>query len=91
MKLKCILLILMVAQVCNAATFEDHVIQHYSSVIKCIEDCGIQGPIAGEIAQYALIRQVHEDGIDRKPDYSVPGIGTGGWTSDILKTTLKRL
>lgn len=53
MKLKCILLISIVAQVCNvqAAGFEDHITQHYSALVESIEQCGIRGPLAGEIVQ----------------------------------------
>jgi hypothetical protein len=75
----------------QAKSFEDHVRESYRETVLRVEESGIRGEMAREITQYALVRQIHEDGTDRSCDWSVPGIGTGGWNSEILHLTVKRL
>jgi hypothetical protein len=86
-----VLILLLLPNLCMGATFDDHVIVFYPSLVCKIEQCGIQGPLARELAQYAIIRQLHENGLDRPPSYSIPGISTGGWNEDILRHVLKKL
>jgi hypothetical protein len=74
-----------------AASFDHHINNHYLDLVEALKDNGLPGPIAKEIAPYALIRQLHEDGLDRPPTYSVPGIGCGEWTGEIVKKCVKRV
>jgi hypothetical protein len=91
MKFIFVILFLVLPNFCIGGSFEDCVNHSYLDLVLKIQDCGIQGPLAKELAQYALVRQAHEDGLDRPKHYSVPGISAGGWNEDILKTTLKRM
>jgi hypothetical protein len=72
-------------------SFEDHVITSYRDSIRCVEKVGIRGPIANEITRWAIVRQLHENGLDRPPTYCIPGIGCGGWNEENLKWSLKRI
>jgi hypothetical protein len=83
-----ILVLLLFPAICVGATFEEHVNYDYPSVVNKLEQCGFKGPIAKDLAKYALVRQVHENGTDRSPDYSIPGIGCGGWNHEFLMDTV---
>jgi hypothetical protein len=88
---KLLVAVLLIPSICFGGSFEDHVLNHYTSVVKKIEACGYNGPIAKELAQYAVIRQGLEDGLNRPHTYSIPGISSGGWNEDILKGVIKVL
>jgi len=90
-KVLSITLVLLLPNFCSGKSFEEHITEFYPGLVSKIEECGFCGPIAEELAQYALIRQVHEDGVERSPSHSVPGISTGGWNEDILQRVLQKL
>jgi hypothetical protein len=89
-----ILFLLTVVLVSNASaflSFEDHIITSYRDSIRYVEKAGIKGPIANEITKWAIVRQLHENGLDRPATYCIPGIGCGGWNEENLKWCLKRI
>jgi len=55
-----------------------------------ITKCGIQGPVAKELATWALGRQKLEDGFKRPKDQSIPGLGCGGWNRKMLDLVLEK-
>jgi hypothetical protein len=87
------LLTLIWVSLCSAESlsFEDHIITSYSQSIECVKQVGIQGPIAEEITQWAIVRQLHENGLDRPATYCIPGISCGSWNEENLKWSLKRI
>jgi hypothetical protein len=56
-----------------------------------VTQCGIQGPVAKELATWALGRQKLEDGLTRPVDQSIPGLGCGGWNRKVLNTVLEKV
>jgi hypothetical protein len=85
------LLILVLPISAVAATFNDHVNRHYKDLVRKLEDQHFRGPIANDLIKYALVRQIHENGPDRPFDYSIPGIGLGGWNKEILFKVIHKL
>ncbi len=72
-------------------SFEDHVITSYNASVACVKQVGIQGPIAEEITRWAIVRQLHENGLNRPATYCIPGISCGSWNEENLRWSLKRI
>jgi hypothetical protein len=70
-------------------SFEDHILTSFSGSIEAINKAGIKGPIAEEVARWALIRQLHENGLNRGHTYCIPGISCGGWNRETLNWCLR--
>jgi hypothetical protein len=95
LKLPIIFVMLLLCASCASASsflsFEDHIITSYSESIECVKRVGITGPLAEEVTRWAIVRQLHENGLDRPATYCIPGIGCGGWNEENLKWSLKRI
>lgn len=97
MKLKfpiILILILLSAGIVNAnsfLSFEDHIITSYNASVECVKQVGIQGPLAQEVTQWAIVRQLHENGLNRPATYCIPGISCGSWNEENLRWSLKRI
>jgi hypothetical protein len=87
---KCILLSSVYAND-NYLSFEDHVLTSFKDSVACVKQVGITGPLAEEVTRWAIVRQLHENGLDRPATYCIPGIGCGGWNEENLKWSLKRI
>ena len=72
-------------------TFEDHVWGSFDESIQCVEQVGLTGPIAQEVTRWAIVRQLHENGLDRPATYCIPGISCGGWNKEMLEYSLKMI
>ena len=72
-------------------SFEDHVLTSFHKCIEGVNQAGIRGPLAEEITRWAIVRQLHENGLDRGHTYCVPGISCGSWNKDTLDWCLKRV
>lgn len=57
---------------------------HYKLVCDELEKQGFQGPFAKEVAKFALIRQVIEDGQTRDHSVSIVGMSPGGTNAEVL-------
>jgi hypothetical protein len=73
------------ASSCFAEVWKDLVINRYGKVCDELERYGFLGPIAGEIAEHALLRQIYEDGTRRKPSISMVGMVPGGLNKLVLQ------
>ena len=77
--LKCSLLLLILSSNCYAMSYEEHIKNYYCDIVqKMRSKLNIRGPLANELAKYALLRQIHEDGKNRSPNKSCVGMGVGG-------------
>ncbi len=65
--------------------WKELVIKRYGMVCDELERYGFHGPIAGEIAEHALLRQIYEDGTRRNPKKSIVGMIPGGLNTKVLK------
>lgn len=70
-------------------SFEDHVITSFKACTACVEQVGLSGPIAQEITRWAIVRQLHENGLNRPATYCIPGISCGGWNKEMLEYSLR--
>ena len=66
-------------------TYVDHIESYYKPLVQKIQEYGLKGPIALELAQFALLRQVHEDGINRPADRSLNGMVPGGVNKRVME------
>lgn len=68
-------------------TYVEHIERYYKPLVLKIQEYGLAGPIAMELAQFALLRQIYEDGPQRPADKSMNGMVPGG----INKRVMERL
>jgi len=80
-----VVLLLCLATPCQALNTENAVLCFYDKVVAKI-NCYYPGPIANELAKFAMMRQLHEDG-NKPHDYSVPGLGCGEPIKSIVYST----
>jgi hypothetical protein len=57
----------------------------YPSIVKEVQDHGLSGPIALEVAPYAQLRRIHEDGLDRPTDISYNGMVPGSPNKEVIQ------
>lgn len=65
--------------------WKELVIKRYGMVCDELERYGFHGPIAAEMAEHALLRQIYEDGTRRNPKKSIVGMVPGGLNTKVLK------
>ncbi len=68
----------------NAGGFEQHIRCNYHAVVDRLREHGWDGPFARELARYALIRQVVEDGCGRADSTSIVGMCIGGTHAKVM-------
>jgi hypothetical protein len=78
------LLIVLAAAQTNAKSIEEHILVHYKLVCDQLQKRGFQGPFAKEVAKFALIRQIIEDGQSRDHCVSIVGMSPGGTNAEVL-------
>jgi hypothetical protein len=78
------LLIVVTATSVSAKSIEEHVLVQYKLVCDQLQERGFQGPFAREVAKFALIRQVIEDGQTREHSVSIVGMSPGGTNAEVL-------
>ena len=88
MKLFLPILFLMVT--ISYADFDKQVDFVYPETVKIVEQ-SFPGEISKDMSLIASIRCVHENGLLKSNDYSVPGLGCGGWNREILNKLLLKL
>ena len=69
----------------HASSIEEHILVHYDHVVDRLNQQGYKGPFAREIAKFALIRQIVEDGATRKNSKSIVGMSVGGANTEALE------
>jgi hypothetical protein len=74
---------------CFGLTHAEYFDKYLKSVTVMLEARNYKGPIAPYLAQWALARQVLEDGINRKPNNSCAGISVGGFNKEAVQEILK--
>lgn len=66
-------------------TYVEQIEMNYRPLVQKIQEHGLEGPIAMEVAQFALLRQILEDGIDRSSDKSFNGMVPGGVNKRVME------
>ncbi|MFH0824193.1 MAG: hypothetical protein V2B18_15685 [Pseudomonadota bacterium] len=70
---------------------QDRILSDYHNVRANIEQCGIKRPLSSELARWGVLRQLLEDGNQRKPDVSIPGLCAWGWNNDVTGFVLSKM
>lgn len=78
------LLIVVTATHTHAKSIEEHILVHYKLVCDELQKRGFQGPFAQEVAKFALVRQIIEDGQTREHSVSIVGMSPGGTNGQVL-------
>ena len=65
-------------------TTEEKVQFFYPNIVKQVQNHGLSGPIAHEVAKYAQLRTIHEDGSQRPHNISYNGMGKGSPSKEIV-------
>jgi hypothetical protein len=78
------LLIVATATHSHAKSIEEHILVHYKSVCDELQKRGFEGPFAKEVAKFALVRQIIEDGQTREHSLSIVGMSPGGANAEVL-------
>jgi len=78
------LLIVVTATSVSARSIEEHVLVHYKIVCDQLQERGFHGPFSKEVAKFALIRQIIEDGQTRDHAVSIVGMSPGGKNAEVL-------
>jgi hypothetical protein len=80
------LLVLAVTFPINAqGPVEDKILTFHAPIAAELQDHGLSGPLAYEVAPYAQLRCIHEDGVTRSCDISYNGMGLGSPNKEVIK------
>ncbi len=79
-----VVLLCLISSNALSMTYVDHIESYYKPLVKELQGYGLRGPISLELAQFALLRQIHEDGIDRSADRSLNGMVPGGINQRVM-------
>ena len=88
MKLILPILILLMSSV-GFADFNTEVDRVYMETLEIVSE-DFPGEIAKDMSMVASLRCVHENGTEKRKDYSVPGLGCGGWNREVVNGVLKK-
>jgi hypothetical protein len=80
-----IILIAMIPMHGHTCSIEEHILVHYDHVVGRLNQHGCKGPFAREIAKFALIRQIVEDGPTRNNSKSIVGMSIGQANTEALE------
>jgi hypothetical protein len=80
-----ITVVLLVAQITHARTIEERVLVNYPNVLAKLKDKGFAGPFGQEIAKFATLRQIIEDGPGRKHSKSIVGMIPAGLNKEVVQ------
>jgi len=69
----------------NNLTHESIIELYYEDTIREIQNHGFKGPIAAELAQFAMLRRIYEDGTNRPSSVSMNGMVPGQPNKDIIE------
>jgi hypothetical protein len=80
-----LVLVMFAAMEANAKSIEEHILVSYSLVVDQLTNRGFGGPLADEVGRFGLVRQLIEDGQNRKHSVSIVGMSLGGANESVLK------
>ncbi len=63
---------------------EAHIEAYYPALVEALKLVDFTGPFGRQVAKYALIRQVHEDGVTRSSSKSMVGMIPGGVNTAVV-------
>lgn len=81
--LACVLVLITAAHA-GAMSYESRILAFFPEIVGEIQDHGLAGPIAFEVAQFAMLRRLIEDGLDRPNNISMNGMIPGSPNREAL-------
>jgi hypothetical protein len=79
-----LILIVVTATHTHARSIEEHILVQYKLVCDELQKRGFEGPFAKEVAKFALVRQIIEDGQTREHSLSIVGMSPGGANAEVI-------
>ncbi len=79
------ILFLLISSSGFARTIEERVLVNYPKVLTQLKDKGFAGPFGEELAKFAVLRQIIEDGPSREHSKSIVGMIPGGVNREVIK------
>lgn len=86
MKIVIVCCLMALTSIGNAMSIDEHILVNYPLIITNLKEQGFRGPFGEELAKYALIRQIIEDGSTRSHSVSIVGMSVGEPHTSILKS-----
>lgn len=81
-----IIMTFVLVQLVHGKTFEEHVLVSYDPLVTELKHHGFGGPLGKEAAEFALIRQLIEDGTNRDHSVSIVGMSVGGVNGEVMSS-----
>jgi hypothetical protein len=79
-----VILVLVMAGYSEARTIEENILVRYSLVLERLQEHGFHGPFCEEVARFAVLRQIIEDGPTREHSVSIVGMSLGGMNKEVM-------
>ncbi len=68
----------------HARTIEENILVRYPLVLERLQEEGFHGPFCEEVARFAVLRQIIEDGPTREHSVSMVGMSPGGMNKEVM-------
>ncbi len=79
-----VILVLVAAGYAEARTVEENILVRYPLVLERLQEQGFRGPFGEEVAKFAMLRQIIEDGPTREHSVSIVGMSIGGMNKEVM-------
>ena len=79
-----VILVLTAAGHAHARTIEENILVRYHLVLERLQEEGFYGPFGEEVAKFAVLRQIIEDGPSREHSVSIVGMCPGGMNKEVM-------
>lgn len=79
-----VILVFTAAGYAHARTIEENILVRYPLVLERLQEEGFYGPFGEEVARFAVLRQIIEDGPSREHSVSMVGMSPGGMNKEVM-------
>ena len=79
-----VILVFTTAGYTYARTIEENILVRYPLVLERLQEEGFHGPFGQEVARFAVLRQIIEDGPTREHSVSMVGMSPGGMNKEVM-------
>ena len=79
-----VILVFTAAGYAHARTIEENILIRYPLVLERLQEEGFHGPFGEEVAKFAVLRQIIEDGPSREHSVSIVGMCPGGMNKEVM-------
>jgi hypothetical protein len=79
-----VILVFVTAGYTEARTIEENILVRYPLVLERLQEQGFHGPFGEQVARFATLRQIIEDGPTREHSVSIVGMSLGGINKEVM-------